>query len=242
MDGPALLLDRRLEAYLARRSGQLSVSATDLATGRSYTYAPGLRTAAASIVKADILAALLLRAQRAGRSLNRTERSLAASMIIRSDNRAASALFRTIGGASGLRTTNERLGLEETVPAAAWGATTTSARDQVRLMIALTAGTSPLRPGGRKYGLGLMSRVVAGQDWGVGAAARAGDAVALKNGWLPRQVDGGCWTINSVGRVRGTGRDLLIGIVSRRNSSMSAGITTVEHVARTVADALGEVG
>src|SRR5688572_16197069 len=102
-------LDEQLTSYLAGRPGRLSVSITDLTTGASYTYGSGVRTATASIVKVDILAALLLRAQKAGRSLNGTEKSLATRMITQSDNSAASALFRTIGGASGLRKANAKL-------------------------------------------------------------------------------------------------------------------------------------
>jgi len=231
-------LNQQLTSYLAGRSGQLSVSITDLTTGASYTYESGLRTATASIVKVDILAALLLRAQKAGRSLNRTEKALATRMITQSDNSAASALFNTIGGASGLRKANVQLGLKDTVPSYAWGATTTSAKDQVRLLGAYTSARSPLTASSRKYGLGLMGRVADDQQWGVSAAALKGDTVQLKNGWLPRPVDGGRWTINSIGRITGHGHEFLIAVVSRRNSSMSAGIATVEHVARTVARAL----
>jgi beta-lactamase class A len=228
-------LNKQLTSYLAGRSGQLSVSITDLTTGASFTYDSGLRTATASIVKADILAALLLRAQKAGRSLYRTEKALATRMITQSDNDAASALFNTIGGPSGLRKANAKLGLKDTVPSYAWGATTTSAKDQVRLLVAYTSAKSPLTASSRKYGLGLMGKVVDDQRWGVSAAALKGDTVELKNGWLPRPVDGGRWTINSIGRIAGHGHEFLIAVVSRRNSSMSAGITTVEHVARTVA-------
>src|SRR5689334_6361048 len=80
------VLHKQLSSYLAGRSGQLSVSITDLTTGTSYTYDSGLRTATASIVKVDILAALMLRAQKAGRSLNATEKALAKRMITQSDN------------------------------------------------------------------------------------------------------------------------------------------------------------
>ncbi|MFD0392492.1 serine hydrolase [Streptomyces nogalater] len=77
----------------------------------------------ASIVKVDILAALLLQAQDAGRPLSKTERDLAEPMIRRSDNAAADALWRRIGRASGLAAANERLGLTSTTggPGGRWG-------------------------------------------------------------------------------------------------------------------------
>jgi hypothetical protein len=69
----------------------------------------------ASIVKLDILAALLLQRQDAGRLLTSAEQVLARSMITESDNDAASVLWQRIGGASGLAKANRRLGLRETV-------------------------------------------------------------------------------------------------------------------------------
>jgi beta-lactamase class A len=231
-------LTRTLSAYMKGRSGQASVSITDLATGRSYTYNAGLRTATASIVKADILASLLLRAQDRHRSLTSSERSLASRMIRYSDNDAATALFDAIGGRSALVRYNKRLGLKQTVPSYAWGATTTSAADQIRLLETFTSAKSKIKSSNRAYALGLMHAVTSAQHWGVSAAAKKGDYVALKNGWLPRPVDGGRWTINTIGRVRGHGHDYLIAVISRRNSSMGAGITTVEHLAKAAARAL----
>ncbi|GAA3211684.1 hypothetical protein GCM10010468_30510 [Actinocorallia longicatena] len=231
-------LAKSLKKYMAGRSGQASVSVTDLTTGRSYTYNGGLRTATASVVKVDILASLLLRAQDRGRSLTSSERALASRMIRYSDNDAATSLFNLVGGRGGLVRYNRRLGLKQTTPSYAWGATTTSAADQVRLLKAFTSAKSRIKPANRRYALGLMHTVTASQSWGVSAAAKKGDYVALKNGWLPRPVDGGRWTITTVGRVRGHGHDYLIAVISRRNSSMGSGITTVEHLARAVARGL----
>lgn len=65
----------------------------------------------ASIVKVDILAALLLQAQDAGRRLTAAERSYAAKMIENSDNASATALWHTIGRSAGLDAANARFGL-----------------------------------------------------------------------------------------------------------------------------------
>jgi hypothetical protein len=231
-------LSRALDRYLRDRPGQVSLSIRDRPTGFTFTYAPKVRTGTASIVKVDILIALLLRARAADRGLTAAEKALAAQMIKFSDNKAADTLWYEIGGSAGLAAANRKLGLRDTVPSPVWGATATSAADQVRILRALTSATGPLTAGDRRYVLGLMQDVTPEQAWGVSAAARDRDPVALKNGWLPRPVDGGRWTINSIGRVRGAGHDFLIAVLSSRHPSMAAGIATVEHVAELVASAV----
>ncbi|MDX6739293.1 serine hydrolase [Actinocorallia sp. A-T 12471] len=160
---------------------------------------------------------------------------LALGHVTGANTAAATSLFGSVGGAAGLTAANRRLGLTQTTVSSAWGATTTSAADQVRLLTALVSRTSKLSKAGRAYVLGLMGGVTASQAWGVSAAAKTGDDVALKNGWLPRPVHGGLWTVNSVGRVTGHGHDYLIAVISERSTSMAEGVATVEHVARAVA-------
>ncbi|MEO3885567.1 serine hydrolase [Nonomuraea sp. B5E05] len=233
-------LTRSLDRYLDGVSGELAVSVLDRPTGLSYSYNRGLRAATASIVKVDIVIALLLKVQRQGRGLTAWERRAAARAIKVSDNAAASALWSAIGGASGLAAANKKLGLRHTRagPGGAWGSTTTSADDQVRLLKALSSATSPLSAKHRRYVLGLMRNVVPEQAWGVSAADRGEAGVALKNGWLPRRRDGGKWTVNSIGRVRDRGHTFLIAVISRRNTSMRAGIKAIERVSRLVTQAL----
>ncbi|MEV0620703.1 serine hydrolase [Nonomuraea sp. NPDC050404] len=237
-------LTRSLDRYLDKLPGDLSVSVREPSSGLSYTYNRGLRTAAASIVKVNIVVALLLRAQRQRRALTGWERRAAAQAIKVSDNDAASRLWAAIGGAPGLAAANRKLGLRATRPGpgGAWGSTTTSAADQVRLLNALVSAKSPLSAGHRRYVLGLMRDVAPEQAWGVSAAAGGGQAdAAVKNGWLPRERDGGRWTVNSIGRVRVRGRTYLIAVVSRRNPSMGAGVKAVEHVSELVTEAVARI-
>ncbi|GLZ06046.1 hypothetical protein Acsp03_35120 [Actinomadura sp. NBRC 104412] len=234
-------LSRALERYLNGRPGRLSVAIKDLTTGRSFSYGGRHRPATASVVKVDVVAALMLRAQRDDRALTSTEKALAAQAIKVSDNDATDALWSLIGGAEGLRAANRRLGLRDTEPGpgGAWGVTTTSAADQVRLLAALASPRGPLGAAYRRHLLGLMADVAPEQAWGVSACAGKGAEVALKNGWLPRKADGGAWTVNSVGRVRDARHDYLIAVLSDRHPSMGAGVETVERVTRMVTGALG---
>lgn len=231
-----------LKSYLDDRPGQVSVAIRDLSSGITYGYNTGLRTATASIVKVDILVALLLRAQQGNRHLSSTERTLATTMIHISDNDAATALWDRIGGSSGLTGANRKLGLRNTTAGAggAWGTTRTSAADQIRILRSLTSSTSPLSAASRKYVLGLMAGVTSSQRWGVSAAAGDDDSAALKNGWLPRTVDDGRWTINSIGRIKGDDHDYLIAVLSKNDPSMDEGVTTVEHVAKVVGAAVAK--
>nr|BFE30716.1 hypothetical protein GCM10010200_029670 [Actinomadura rugatobispora] len=235
-------LTRALDRYLDGRPGRLSVAVRDLATGLSYSYNPEHRPGTASVVKVAIVAALLLKAQRQDRALTAAERALAERAITVSDNDAATALWHGIGGGPGLARAVKKLGLRRTEPGpgTAWGATTTSASDQVRLMAALTSSGGPLTGEHRRYLRGLMEDVVEEQAWGVSAAAGEGGDCALKNGWLPREADGGAWTVNSVGHVRDGGHEYLIAVLSDRQSSMGAGVAAIEHVTETVTRALAE--
>ncbi|WP_073948078.1 serine hydrolase [Streptomyces kebangsaanensis] len=192
----------------------------------------------ASIIKVDILAALLLQAQDAGRRLTDQERALAGPMIRNSDNAATNVLWRKIGQAPGLEAANKRLGLTSTKggPGGKWGLTQTTASDQVRLLRAVfdTAGTpeahsSALNAQSRAYITSLMSRVAKDQAWGVSAAS--GTEWALKNGWLQRTTSG-LWDVNSVGRVTVDGRHYLVAVLSDGSASMSDGVSLVERTAR----------
>ncbi|MEU6671413.1 serine hydrolase [Streptomyces sp. NPDC046727] len=194
----------------------------------------------ASIVKVDILAALLLQAQDQGRHLTARERKLAEPMIRRSDNAAANTLWRQIGRASGLAAANKRLGLTATTggPGAKWGLTRTTASDQIRLLRAVfdSGGTARAGSGGldaesRAYVRTLMSHVVPEQTWGVSAAGGPGSRRALKNGWLQRSTTD-LWDVNSVGQVTIKGHRYLVAVLSDGSASMSDGVSLVERTAR----------
>lgn len=202
----------------------------------------------ASIIKVDILATLLLQAQDAGRGLTQQERTWATAMIEHSDNDAANALWRRIGQAPGLEAANKRLGLSSTVGGAAgrWGLTQTTATDQIRLLQAVFAGGGTSSASGsvltgtsQTYIRTLMTRIAAGQSWGVSAASDAG--WALKNGWLQRSTTG-LWDINSVGEVTSGTHHYLVAVLSAGNASMAGGIAAVESAARTAVSSAQAAG
>lgn len=227
----ALLADA-MKAVHVEDGAAVSVAVLDLDSGASAVYGDG-GFDTASIVKVDILAALLLQAQDAGRELTAAERSYAVDMIEHSDNTAASALWRTIGQAEGLDSANGRLGLTDTAGGndMYWGLTQTTAADQLALLRQVFgAADSELSADSRAYLTELMGQVAVDQRWGVSAVAD-GSAWALKNGWLPRTATG-LWDINSIGRVTADGNGYLVAVLSDGNSTKQQGVALVEAATR----------
>jgi beta-lactamase class A len=222
----------RVTAYVAEvGNGNLSVAVRDRTSGVALTVGTG-RFQTASIVKVDILAALLWQARQRGQEITDDDRSDAKKMITASDNVAATALYRRIGGKSGLTTANKAFGMTETRPEAGWGITTTTAADQIRLLTSLTDENGPLDSDGRSYLFDLMSQVEADQAWGVSAAGLASTRVYLKNGWDTFGVVGDRWQVNTIGRLVEPGHDWLVAVLSNHDKTQADGVKKVEAVAR----------
>lgn len=184
----------------------------------------------ASIVKVTILSAFL---RKTHGHITRSQRALAWKMITRSDNNAASSLWRTTGRSAlngflhAAKMSSTRLG-----PGGYWGLTQVTANNELRLLALITRDNAVIGPKSRHYVLYLMKHVIRGQRWGTPAGAPRGVAVHVKNGWLPRSTHG--WRIHSLGTFNGSGRDYMIDVLSHDNPSMSYGVTTVERVSRLV--------
>lgn len=209
----------------------IAVAVADHRSGHTYELSADVPFETASIVKVQILAALLLSWREDGHGLSARQQELATVMIRNSDNDAADALWGTIGAAAGLAATNPVFGLASTTPATgSWGLTTTTAADQVALLDAIADPAGPLGTDSPVV-LDLMATVADDQRWGVSAAARDGEGVQLKNGWMSRSNAGGTWTVNTIGRVTGPDVDLTVAILSRRHANLATGIALVERIA-----------
>ncbi|HSR23385.1 MAG TPA: serine hydrolase [Candidatus Eisenbacteria bacterium] len=216
--------------YMATRRGTIAVAVYDLVSRQQWWWHISVRSSTASIVKVDILAALLRR----NGTLSASQRTLAAAMIERSDNTGATTLYRQIGGATGLRAFNSVAGLTMTTPSSSWGLTRTSSLDQVRLLRRLAEPNSVLTSSQRSYELALMAQVVSSQRWGVSGGVPAGVTVSLKNGWLPLSAArGGGWQVNSIGYVHGLGRRYVIAVLTH-SPSFSYGVATISRISAIV--------
>ncbi|WP_432032251.1 serine hydrolase [Streptomyces antibioticus] len=231
------LLAEAMSAVTVPGEARVSVAVLALDSGAGATYGDSAFDTA-SIVKVDILAALLLQAQDAGRRLTAAEKTYAAAMIGNSDNDSASALWRSIGAAKGLDAANERLGLTATEGGTGmlWGLTQTTAADQLALLRQIFGTDSELSAASRSYVQELMGTIAAGQRWGVSAAAD-GSSWRLKNGWLARSTTG-LWDVNSIGRVTSGGAGYLVAVVSNGSATQAAGIALVESAARAAVTAV----
>lgn len=233
---PTAVIEEAVRDFGEGGRGRLALTVADLDAGTTTAYGDSTHEfATASIVKVNILAALLL--QNDGQLSDR-QRTLAKQMITVSSNGAATTLWREIGRAKGLAKANAELGLTSTRGGSAsrWGTTTTTAADQLRLLRVVLTDDSPLTPEARAYARSLMGSVAKDQDWGVSAADdRPGREYAVKNGWLPRS---GGWVVNSIGAVEHDGHDLLIVALSDSGETQKKGIKAVELVAKQGAAAI----
>lgn len=231
-----------LDDYMADREGRLAVAVQELTTGETYEYQADREFLTGSLVKLDILTLMLLRADDEDRDLTQRERDLAGEMIRYSDNEVADILFADIGYGSGLLEGNERFGLRDTEPSPAnvWGATTTTAADQRRLLRAIFTDTGPLSERSREFAAELLGDVAPEQAWGVSVAAGDDGTALLKNGWVPIDDHGGRWVINSAGHVASESGEYLIVVLSDRHGGYTSGVECVEHVASEVTGAIEE--
>ena len=213
--------------------GRYSVAIVDLDTGESLTYGGGSFDTA-SIVKVDILAALLYQLQQKGAELTSSQDHLVKAMIERSDNPSATTLFRQIGGKAALENFNSTIGLTETKIGANgnWGLTQTTAKDQLILLRTVFGPDSLLTVKSQEYIRDLMANVIDSQKFGVSAISK--DA-ALKVGYLQRSTTG-LWDVASIGFARAAGRAFLVAFLSDNNPTLQDGIALANQAVSAAAD------
>ena len=243
--GTHVLLPAELDAHLAAAlgpmlgadPGRLAVGVIDLSTGATATFDAGVQIRAGGVVAADILAALLLQHQQAGTAVTVHEAELAADMIENGSSSAADELWAIVGGEPGITAANMTLKLRHTIlaPGADWTWTKTTVTDQLQLLADLTQPGSPLDVAARDYALGLMADAGTSQRWGVLAAASTRNTGAVTNGSLV----GPMWVIGSIGVIQRNGHELLVAVLSDRNTAEQSAVAAAEKAAVTAASVVG---
>lgn len=222
-------IEDALRDYIAGQGGNASIAVYDRTTGVSLSVGGSAKYQTASIVKVDIVAALMLQHQADGTSLTAQEKQWAYAALTRSDNDGATNLFDAIGGADGLNAANTRLGLTHTRPSSSWGMTTTTVDDQIRLLRSVSSENGPLSAANRALLQGWMSDVIPSQFFGVPSGkTSAAKAVYVKVGWVDLDDEGGLYATNSIGRIVESDHDWLIAVLSDHNSDLDAGKTVVD--------------
>lgn len=216
----------------------VGVSVLDRRTGVWWHHRGDGPVPSGSVSKVIIVAAALRKARAAGTTLTARQRDQARLAITQSDNASADALYAWIGGHPAVAELAGHLGLAATAaakPVTHWGPTLTTPNDLVRLMERLTSGSPVTHRADDAAVLDLMARVVDGQRWGVGTVRSATVTVHVKNGWM---LVGEPWVINSVGDVRGAGRDYSMALMQRAQPDVDTGITRASRIGRAVFAAL----
>jgi hypothetical protein len=197
-----------------------------------------MRITTASVIKAQVLGAVLLHAQDEHRGLDSRERSLIHPMIEYSLNDPyVSDLYEEVGGVAGMNRFDRRMHATSTTNTLEYGATVTTAEDRTRIALRMLHGRGPLHPAARATAWHYMAHVVnPTQRWGITAGVPRGWHVALKNGFYP--IPGPArWRVGSTGFVRAPGRSggYAVTIMTDHDASQHQGITLVERVSRHVA-------
>ena len=240
---------RAAAAFLGRRSGTVLAAVYDVRTGQTWTIGAGPPQDEASVVKLDILETLLAQRSKTGAALSASDAALAANMIEDSDNDAATDLWESVGGSTGIGSFNAAAGLARTTPSSClqcsgfpwpgWGLTTTVPADQLALLREIVQPSQLLTAAQQRYALGLMENVTPSQRWGVSGGVPATVTVALKNGWLPLNTAETDWQVNSVGWVAGQGRDYLAAVLTTGNATEQYGIDTISGLSALLWQHLG---
>ena len=228
---PNPFADHAIVNFLSSRRNDVTAAVCDLRTGAIYTYNPDVAMPTASMVKIDILAALLHRAEITGQPLSDSDISLATLMVEHSDNDAATTLFNELGGPSALNSFNQLIGMSHTTSFYNWGATLTTPYDEIALLRTLVVPSAVLTDADRQFEMGLMEHVVDYQRFGVGTGETAGALVGLKNGWFP--FDRG-WGVNSAGFVMLGNTEYLVAIQTAANPSEQYGRESVSTLSRLI--------
>ncbi|MGH2954585.1 MAG: serine hydrolase [Solirubrobacterales bacterium] len=208
--------------YAAERDGLVSFAAID-GEGRLYGRDLDRLYSAASTVKAMLLAAELERLERERLPLDQGTDALLRSMITRSDNKAADAIYARVGD-PGMFAVARRAEMTRFTEAGHWGNAQISAADLAHLysrLEGLVAGPH------REYALGLLGSVAPEQRWGIPAvAAERGWAVRFKGGWLP-----GRGLAHQGAQLRNGDRELALAVLTDAQPSHEYATETVQGVA-----------
>jgi len=219
------VLDRHLNAYLDNGLG----AQTPIGS--------------ASVIKVVIAEELLYRAWLGQVQLGPSEYTRLESMLISSDDAAASSLYSQFGGVSLIDAAIIRHELTQSVPPVDpryWGNTKISAHDVVEFYDGVLDGSLP--PASRDYLFGLLRRIAPiasdgfGQVFGLAAQDPAW-AAAVKQGWMCC-LDG----VRAVHSSAVLGRDAryIVVLLSQYSPSLpwEYGLATTTDLARIVVEAL----
>jgi hypothetical protein len=212
------------EAWGRGRRGRVSIALVD-DHGSVHRYHGSRHYHSASVVKAMLLVAYLNRHHVRSHRLGRRSRELLRPMIERSDNNAATRVFRIVGN-RGLDRVARRAGMQHFATSYEWGSTHIAAADQARFFAQIDR-LVPRRH--RHYERHLLSHIIRAQRWGIPHAVRGRARTYFKGGWRPER---GGWVVHQVALVERGGRRVALAVLTDHDPGFTYGTQTVEGVAR----------
>lgn len=239
-----LQLKSAWKTILKNTDSHVEIALYDKNTKQTYHYAnvsADTTIKTASIIKVTVLAELLKQNAKGTIALNESDTNYAEKMITQSDNDATTYLLNNrLGGEQSLQNVFKTLKMTNSkVDTDAWGYSTTTAQDQLKLLNALFYNTNDYLPAkSRTYAKQLLANVESDQDWGISAGATT---YQLKNGWV--NDDDGSWIVNSIGHASATtdtNADYTIAILTDNNRDEDSGISLVEQLAKKTNEILND--
>jgi hypothetical protein len=218
---------------------RVTASIQDVRDGCHFSLHPDLLITTASVIKAQVLGAVLLKAQAEHRGLDKRERHDVYPMIRWSFNDPyVPDLYNDVGGVAGMDRFDQRMHAFHTVNTLEFGGTITTAVDRTNIVRRMLFGGGPMHRAYRSIAWHYMSNVTPTQRWGITAGMRRGWDVALKNGFYPISDRG--WRVGSTGFLRAphTNHGYAITIMTDQDVTQADGIRLVQRVARRVAAVL----
>jgi beta-lactamase class A len=225
-----------LWSYLTNLGSNTGAVAYDLTRQRIYTYNSSTPFISASSMKVPIMLTFLDSVELQGREPTGDEMNFLTMMIENSDNDSASTLYSAVGGAEGIVTYMQKIGVNDLIPDDdAWGYSTVTPQSMVNLLTLLYSGKI-LNTSHRALALNLMENVEPDQQTGVGETAPPEAIVALKDGWVIG--DDNLWAVNSSGIVTVGNETYIISVFTQAQQALEDGQDIARKVCRSVASLL----
>lgn len=211
------------ERFAESRAGRISFAVVD-EKRRLHGSHPDRIHNSASVVKVLFMIALLREPEVRNDDLTATERRQLDAMITHSNNDAATAIYTRVGEAA-LHRVADDAGFDHFSTQPLWGLSTITAGSQARFMYRIERFI-PKRH--RAYAMGLLSRIVKRQRWGIPPVAPSGWKLYFKGGWSGNPV----WRVNQVMLLTQAQRRLSLAILTREQPSKEYGAHSIEGVAK----------
>jgi hypothetical protein len=211
--------------YAEGRAGKVSIGVVD-PDGLFHGYGADRRYHSASTVKVMLMVAYLRHGDNNDEPLTSSDKRLLGPMIKRSANAEATRVRNIVGNDALIRLAR-RAGMRSFQPAASWGLSQITARDQAEWMYEIREQI-PERH--RKYAMRLLTRIVPRQSWGIAPKTPSGWEIHFKGGWAPSGNPG--WTVNQVAQLRREDERFSIAVLTRGGPSYGYGRETIRGVAK----------